>query len=196
MTPRFYSVAAFCGSQLGNNPAFREAAAAFGAGLARAGHRLVYGGGNNGLMGVLADATLAAGGRAVGVIPEFLRAWEVAHPGLTEMVVVDSMHARKTRMFELSDAAVMLPGGLGTLDETLEMITWRQLRLHSRPIILCDVAGSAGPMLAAIEGAIALGFARPTVRDFYTVTHGVTATLDLIASLARAPGPPGDSARL
>jgi hypothetical protein len=185
---QFYSVAVFCGSQLGERPEFAAAAAEFGTGLARAGIRLVYGAGRTGMMGVLADAALAAGGEVIGVIPEFLIGWEVAHPGLTQTVVVDSMHARKTRMFELSDAAVMLPGGLGTLDETLEMITWRQLRLHARPIILCDVAGSAQPLLAAIEGVIASGFARPAVRDHYTVTQGVAETLALLGRLERAPG--------
>ena len=186
--PQIYSIAAFCGSQLGENPAFRAATAEFGAGLARAGIRLVYGAGRNGLMGVLADAALAEGGTVIGVIPEFLKGWEVAHTGLTSLEVVDSMHARKQRMFELSDAAVMLPGGLGTLDETLEMITWRQLRLHSKPIILCDVAGSAQPLLAAIEGTIALGFTRPEARSYITVTNGVAETLALLQTLPRQPG--------
>lgn len=184
-----YSIAAFCGSQPGHDPRFRAATAEFGTGLARAGIRLIYGAGRNGLMGVLADATLAAGGQVVGVIPEFLRGWEVAHTGLTELVVVDSMHARKTKMFELSDAAVMLPGGLGTLDETLEMITWRQLRLHDRPIVLCDVAGSAAPLVAAIDAAITAGFARPEARALFTVVDGVDATLALLRGLPRAAGP-------
>ena len=116
--PEITSVAVFCGASLGYSPAFQEAAAALGRGIARAGWRLVYGGGNLGLMGVVADGALAAGGDVVGVIPEFLRRREVAHAGVANMVITDSMHTRKTAMFERADAFVTLPGGLGTLDET------------------------------------------------------------------------------
>lgn len=193
--PAIRSVAAFCGSRLGNHPDYAAAAAAFGVGVARAGLRLVYGAGRNGLMGVMANAALAAGGEVVGVIPGFLRDWEVAHLGLSRLEVVGSMHERKSRMFALSDAAVMLPGGLGTLDETLEMITWRQLRLHEAPIILCDVRGSAGPLLAAIEGSIAAGFAGAEARQFFHVADGVAATLALLVRLEVA-GAPGSGARL
>lgn len=185
--PPIYSVAVFCGSKFGHDPIFREAAAAFGTGLAQAGIRLVFGAGRVGLMGVLADATLAAGGHVIGVVPDFLRRWEVAHDGLTELLITDSMHARKTKMFELSDAAVMLPGGLGTLDETIELITWRQLRLHDKPIILCDVAGSTAPLIAAIEATIANGFALPEVRRLYTVADGVVETLRLLDKLVTGP---------
>ncbi len=138
-----HAVAVFCGSRSGNDPAYHCAAQALGTGLAKAGIRLVYGGGRIGLMGVLADAALAAGGDVLGIIPEFLTRREVAHEGVTKMVVTDSMHSRKQRMFEAADAFVSLPGGLGTLDETIEIITWRQLRLHAKPILICDVAGSA-----------------------------------------------------
>lgn len=186
LTAMTYSVAVFCGSRPGHDPVLRAAARDFGTGLARAGHRLVYGAGRNGLMGILADAALAAGGQVVGVIPEFLKGWEVAHEGLSELVVVDSMHARKTRMFELSDVAVMLPGGLGTLDETLEIITWRQLRLHARPTILCDVSGSAQAFVAMVEACIKAGFTPPDVRQNYIVADGVDATLDLLTRLPRA----------
>ena len=126
-----------------------------------AGIRLVYGGGRIGLMGVMADAALAAGGTVTGVIPEFLTRREVAHAGITELIVTDSMHSRKQRMFEAADAFISLPGGLGTLDETIEIITWRQLGLHAKPILICDVAGSAAPFLATIEAAIAADFADP-----------------------------------
>lgn len=192
--PNIHSVAVFCGSQTGNNPEFRQAAAALGHGLAGAKMRLVYGGGRIGLMGVLADAALAAGGAVVGVIPDFLRAWEVAHEGLTELVVTDAMHSRKRQMFELADAFVMLPGGLGTLDETVEILTWRQMRLHDKPIILCDVAGSAAPLVAAIETAIAQAFASADIRRLYAVAKGVPATLALLAHLNTVPG--GAAARL
>src|SRR5471030_701123 len=153
------SIAVFCGSRVGSNPAFASAAQTLGVGLARAGIRLIYGGGRNGIMGVLADAVLGAGGAVLGVIPDFLTKWEVAHPGVTEMVVTSSMHDRKRRMAEEADAFVTLPGGIGTMDETIEIISWRQLRLHQRPIYICDIAGSAAPLIAAIEGAIAQGFA-------------------------------------
>ncbi len=128
--PTIRSVAVFCGASPGADPQFRAAARALGEGLARATIRLVYGGGRVGLMGTVADAALAAGGRVVGVIPEFLTRLEVAHEGVDEMIVTDSMHSRKQRMFELSDAFVCFAGGLGTLDETFEILTWKQLGLH------------------------------------------------------------------
>ena len=184
--PEITSVAVFCGASMGHSPAFREAAAALGGGIARAGWRLVYGGGNLGLMGVVADAALAAGGAVVGVIPEFLRRREVAHAGVEQMVVTDSMHTRKTAMFERADAFVTLPGGLGTLDETVEIITWRQLGLHNKPILLSDGLGSAAPLVAAIEAAIALGFAQAGVRDLFEVQDGVEAVLARLATLPAA----------
>jgi len=169
------SVAVFCGSRLGFDPRFAEAARELGAGLAGAGIRLVYGGGKNGIMGALADAVLVAGGTVLGVIPDFLTKWEVAHPGVTEMIVVASMHDRKRQMAEAADAFIALPGGIGTLDETIEIVSWRQLGLHDKPIYVCDVAGSAAPFVAAIEGAIAQGFAGPEARDYFTVVGGVAA---------------------
>ena len=180
---RIRSVAVFCGSQPGSDPAYRQAATVLGRGLAEAGLRLVYGGGRIGLMGALADAALAAGGAVTGVIPEFLTQLEVAHPDVAELVVTDSMHSRKQRMFELSDAFVSLPGGLGTLDETIEIITWRQLRLHMKPVLICDVAGSAAPLVGAIEGAIDRDFAKPWARTLFEVLPGPEA---VVARLLRA----------
>ncbi len=153
--PQVRSVAVFCGARPGIGPAFARAAAALGEGLARAGIRLVYGGGRVGLMGALADACLAAGGQVIGVIPEFLTRSEVAHPYADQMIVTDSMHSRKRRMFELADAFVSFAGGLGTLDETFEILTWRQLGLHDKPILICDLDGSAEPLLNLIEATIA-----------------------------------------
>ncbi len=187
--PSHYSVAVFCGSKLGNQPAFAAAAAALGTGLAQAGMRVVYGGGKVGMMGALADAALAAGGEVVGVIPEFLIGWEVAHPGLTEMVITHSMHARKQRMAEMADAFVMLPGGLGTLDETVEILTWRQLRLHAKPVLLCDVAGSSAPLVSVVETAIAQGFSAPEIRFYFERMADVAATLARLGSLAGPPPP-------
>ena len=177
------SVAVFCGSRVGIDPAFAEAMRVLGRGLAQAGIRLVYGGGRIGLMGILADATVAAGGQVAGVIPDFLQRLEVAHSGLTELIVTDTMHSRKARMAELADAFVAMPGGLGTLDETIEIITWRQLRLHDKPILICDVNGSARPLLAALEAAIAMGFARPDARDLYEPIEGVAAVLARLTAL-------------
>jgi uncharacterized protein (TIGR00730 family) len=190
------TVAVFCGAQAGDDPAYRAAAEALGRGLAEAGIRLVFGGGRIGLMGAVADAALEAGGRVLGVIPEFLTRWEVAHQGVADMTVTDSMHTRKRRMFDLSDAFVTLPGGLGTLDETIEIITWRQLKLHDKPILLCDVKGSSAPLLAAIEAAIAHGFARAEVRRLYEVLEGVPAVLRRLASVTGAPSAPGDASAL
>ncbi len=190
--PRIASVAVFCGASLGHDPVFREAAAALGLGLAQAGIRLVYGGGQIGLMGVLADAVLAAGGEVIGVIPEFLTRSEVAHEHASEMIVTTSMHSRKQRMFELSDAFVSFPGGLGTLDETFEILTWRQLRMHDKPILIGDVAGCARPLLALIEATITAGFARADIRDLYQVIDGIPALLARLCELAatRAPAAP------
>ena len=176
MPPR-YSVAVFCGSRLGFDLAFAAAAERLGLGLARAGIRLVYGGGKNGMMGVLADAVLAGGGTVLGVIPDFLTKWEVAHPRVTEMEITDSMHSRKRRMAEESDAFVALPGGIGTMDETIEIISWRMLRLHDKPIYICDVAGSAALLETAVDGMIAQGFAVAETRSLFTVVDGVDALL-------------------
>jgi uncharacterized protein (TIGR00730 family) len=189
-----HAVTVFCGSRSGNDPAYHCTAQALGTGLAKAGIRLVYGGGRIGLMGVLADAALAAGGDVLGIIPEFLTRREVAHAGVTKMVITDSMHSRKQRMFEAADAFVSLPGGLGTLDETIEIITWRQLRLHSKPILICDVAGSAVAFLATIEAAIASDFAAPEARQLFEVLDGAPAVLSRLSHLGRTSV--GDAARL
>ena len=176
--PHIHSVAVFCGSRVGNDPRYREAAQALGRGLAEAGIKLVYGGGGIGLMGVVADAVLRAGGSVHGVIPEFLTRREVAHASIAKLDVTDSMQSRKQRMFELSDAFISLPGGMGTLDETIEILTWRQLHLHAKPILICDVAGSAKPLLAAIEAAVAAGFAGAEVHELYEVFKGVPAMIE------------------
>ena len=186
--PDIHSVAVFCGASAGLSPTYRAAALELGGGLARAGLRLIYGGGRVGLMGAVADAALAGGGTVIGVIPDFLRKWEVAHEGVAEMIVTDSMHSRKQRMFELSDAFVSFAGGLGTLDETFEILTWRQLKLHDKPIIICDVDGSAQPLLSTIEAVIAAGFARSEIRGLYEITTSVPQTLDLLTRLTTAKG--------
>jgi uncharacterized protein (TIGR00730 family) len=178
------SVAVFCGSRLGSDPRFATSARDLGAGLAKAGIRLVYGGGKTGMMGVLADAVLEAGGTVLGVIPDFLTRMEVAHPDVTEMVITSSMHDRKRRMAEEADAFVAMPGGIGTLDETIEIISWRQLRLHDKPIYICDIAGWAGPFVASIGHAIERGFAPPATGDLFAVVDNVPTLLD---RLVRTP---------
>jgi uncharacterized protein (TIGR00730 family) len=158
------SVCVYCGSRIGANAVYEQRAAALGTRLAGEGLALVYGGGNVGLMGVLADAALAAGGEVIGVIPEQLVGWEVAHDGLTRLEVVASMHERKARMFELSDAFVALPGGFGTLDEMFEMLTWRQLGLGDKPCGFLDVDGFYAPLIAMLERMVEEGFLPPEHR--------------------------------
>jgi uncharacterized protein (TIGR00730 family) len=149
---------------------------------------LIYGGGRVGLWGAHPDAALGAGGTVIGVIPEFLTRWEVAHDAVAELIVTDSMHSRKRRMFELADVFVSFPGGLGTLDETIEIITWRQLKLHDKPVLICNIAGSAEPLLDLVEAAIAGGFARSEVRQLFEVVAGVPATMQRLRHLATIKG--------
>ena len=183
-----HTVAVFCGSRFGDNLAWRQSASDFGRGLARAGMRLVYGGGRIGLMGALADAALAAGGTVIGIIPEFLQRREVAHEGVSETILTDSMHTRKRRMFELADAFVCLPGGLGTFDETFEILTWRQLELHDKPIVLCNVDGAYTPLIAMIDASITQGFTPSSARQLFEVTDSVPETLARLSQLATARG--------
>ena len=145
------AICVYCGSSSGRHPEYAEQARAFGTEMARRGTALVYGGGKVGLMGVVADAVLAGGGKAIGVIPRQLVELEVAHPGLSELVVVETMHQRKTRMYELSEAFVALPGGFGTMDEMFEMLTWRQLGLGDKPCAFLDVNGFWQPLVAMLD---------------------------------------------
>ncbi len=145
------AVCVYCGSNAGARPAYAQRAGALGKRLAQEGLALVYGGGNVGLMGIVADAVLAAGGEVVGVIPGQLVEWEVAHKGVTRLEVVDNMHERKARMFDLSDAFIALPGGFGTLDEMFEMLTWRQLGLGDKPCAFLDVDGFYAPLATMMD---------------------------------------------
>ncbi len=156
--PAIRSICVFCGASSGRDPAYAAAAASTGETLARRGIRLVYGGGRLGLMGAIADAALAAGGAVVGVIPLGLVERELAHPGLTELRVVDTLHERKARMAELADAFLALPGGLGTLEELAEVLSWAQLDLHAKPIGLLDVGGYFGALEGFLDHAVAEGF--------------------------------------
>ncbi|MDN3563489.1 TIGR00730 family Rossman fold protein [Paeniroseomonas aquatica] len=186
MSDQIRSAAIFCGSRPGRNPAHAAAAQALGTAMAEAGLTVVYGGGGVGLMGVVAEAAIAAGGRVHGVIPEFLTRIERIFPAVAELEVTTSMHSRKTRMFELSDAFVAIPGGLGTLDELVEIITWRQLGLHDRPVIVLDAAGWAQPFVALVEALIADGFVDPACRRLFTVAADVPAVMALLRSAPTA----------
>jgi uncharacterized protein (TIGR00730 family) len=190
--PAIQSLAVFCGSRVGNNPLYAQAGRELGHGLAEAGIRLVYGGGRIGIMGVVADAVLEAGGTVLGVIPDFLKQWEVEHKGVQEMVVTDTMHVRKKRLYEESDAFLTMPGGLGTFDETFEIVTWRQLRLHDKPILLCNIAGWADPLIATIEHAIADGFADPKCHGLVEVVDSVPAVLERLRRIPAGAGGPDE----
>jgi len=152
------NICVFCGSASGTDTVYAGAAHALGTHLAREGHTLIYGGGNVGLMGVTADAVLENGGEAVGVIPDFLKRREVAHAGLTRLEVVETMHERKRRMAELSNAFIAMPGGWGTLDELAEILTWRQLGLITQPIGILNVKGFFSPLLAQMRTMVDDGF--------------------------------------
>lgn len=178
------SICVYCGSSDRVDEAYREAAGLVGTAIARHGVALVYGGGRVGLMGIAADAALAAGGQVVGIIPEHLQRLEVGHTDLSELVVVDSMHTRKRLMVDRSDAFLVLPGGMGTLDEAFEIITWKQLRLHDKPIVILNVAGYWDRLLALIDGIIEAGFARPHHRSLFAVVDSVE---EAIAVLQREP---------
>ena len=174
------SIAVFCGSRLGNRPEYRAAAEALGGLMAQRGITLVYGGGRIGLMGVLADRVLAGGGRVVGVIPDFLMELEVGHPHVSELVRVPTMHARKYAMFDRADAFIILPGGLGTLEEGMEIITWKQLRLHAKPVAVLNIEGYWQPLVQLWESVITEGFAHDRIRDLFAVVDRVDEVLDVL----------------
>lgn len=169
----------YCGSSSGSRPEFADAAAELGRTMASRGIGLVYGGGSVGLMGVAADAALAAGGEVVGVITEQLLAAEVAHRGVTSLEVVGSMHERKARMCDLADGFVVLPGGFGTVDEFAEMLTWNQLGIVAKPVVLVDLHGYWAPFLDWIEHAAELGFVRPAHRGLARRASTVAEAIDL-----------------
>jgi hypothetical protein len=170
-------------------PAYADAARMFGAALAARGLGLVYGGGRVGLMGAVADAALAAGGEVIGVIPQELVDRELAHPGVTELRVVGSLHERKALMAELSDAFVALPGGFGTLDELMEQLTWSQLGLHAKPVALLDVEGYWRPLISLARHATEEGFVRESDLGAIAVGEEPDAILDRLERMTREPRP-------
>jgi len=188
-SPALRRICVYCGSLGGRSPRYAEAASELGRTLADAGIGVVFGGGRIGLMGIVADAALAAGGSVTGVIPRHLQRREVAHGGLSELILVDTMHQRKARMVELSDAFIALPGGAGTLDELFETWTWAQLGLHGKPIGILNVDGFYDPLLAHVARMDEAGFLRSGHREMLSVADDVPGLLFALGHQAKTDGP-------
>lgn len=193
--PKTKALCVYCGSSDAVDPAYLKAARETGRQAAARGIEIVFGGGHVGMMGALADGALAAGGRVTGIIPEILRKREVAHAGASEIIIVDSMHTRKRQMFEHADAFCVLPGGMGTLDETFEIITWKQIGLHDKPIILANINGYWDPFLALLAHQTEAGFVRPQHAGLFRVVERIESIFDALET-APAPRVPGDAERL
>lgn len=178
------SLCVYCGSSGNVDERFKQAARDMGKAMAENGIRLVYGGGHVGLMGIIADAVMGNGGEAIGIIPEHISAREVQHKGLTELHVVDSMHTRKQMMVDHSDAFLILPGGIGTLDETCEIMTWRQLGIHDKPIVIANINDYWTPFLKMIDHIVDQGFMRATDKR---LVHEVTSLEDVLPTLKNVP---------
>jgi len=186
------SVAVYCGSSPTAEVAIETEIRSFGREIARRGVRLIYGGASRGLMGAVADEVLASGGKVTGVIPKALEGRESAHRGLTELRVVDSMHAREQLMFDLSDAFVAFPGGFGTMEEVIEMITWKQMGIHGKPIVIANIGGYFDPLIQQFEVAIRRKFARNEDRILYAVADTTKAILTLLEGAPVMSRKPGD----
>jgi uncharacterized protein (TIGR00730 family) len=182
--PNIKALCVYCGSSGRVAATYREAASELGIRLAAAGIEIVFGGGRVGLMGLVADAALAGGGRVTGIIPARLRDAELAHQGVSELVIVDTMHERKRLMAERADAFAVLPGGIGTLDETFEMLSWKQLGLHHKPIYLVDIDGYWTTLRTLLDDIVERGFASTKTRR---LLQTVSTIAELMAALAEAP---------
>lgn len=174
------SICVYCASSPTNEAAIETEIRALGREIARRGLRLVYGGGSRGLMGAIADEVLAAGGKVTGVMPKALEGRESAHRGLTELVVVETLHEREQKMFDLADAFVAFPGGFGTMEELIEMISWKQMGIHGKPIVIANVGGYFDPLLQQFDVAIQQQFARTEDRILYAVADTTQAILTLL----------------
>ena len=192
---KLLSLCVYCGSSEGTGPGLGQQAERLGRLAAERGVRIVYGGGRIGLMGRVANGAKTAGGEVIGIIPEHLMTAEVADTHLTRLEVVESMHVRKARMVELSDAFCALPGGLGTLDETFEILTWRQLRLHDKPVILANLDGFWDPLLTLIHHQVAAGFVGAGNLDYFTVVDRIEDVIPAVEAAA-PPQVPTDKRRL
>jgi len=175
------SITVFCGSSFGNDNIFESQAKALGQTLAQQGITLVYGGAKVGLMGAVADGALSAGGKVYGVLPNLLRTKEIGHEGLTELILVESMHERKTKMHELCDGVIALPGGFGTMEEFFEMLTWGQLGLHKKPVGLLNVDGFYDPLITLANSMVDRGFLKETYRQMLLVSDDIEDLLDLMS---------------
>jgi uncharacterized protein (TIGR00730 family) len=182
--PVLTSVAVYCGSNSGADPAFERAAVSLGRTFAERGIKLVYGGGHVGLMGAIADAVVENGGEGHGVITEALQAKELAHLGLTSLQVVGTMHERKAVMADAADAFIMLPGGFGTFDEFFEVVTWTQLGIHAKPCGILDVDGYFAPLRAMFDNAVSAGFVHPAHREMILIDDSPAGLLDRLAAWA------------
>jgi len=174
------SVCVYCSSSSAKDKVVEEEIRLFGREIARRGIALVYGGSSRGLMGALADEVLAGKGWVIGVVPKALESREAAHRGLTELKVVASMHEREQAMFDLADAFVAFPGGFGTMEEIIEMLTWKQLGIHGKPVVIANLGGYFDPLLAQFDRAIASGYARPEDRILFAVAENTKAILTLL----------------
>ncbi|HEY6489748.1 MAG: TIGR00730 family Rossman fold protein [Terracidiphilus sp.] len=173
-------VAVYCGSADGSNPAFLREARALGAQIATAGLGMVYGGASVGLMGAVADAAVAGGAEVIGVLPEVLSGSEIAHKGLARLETVKTMHARKARMVHLAEAFLVLPGGYGTLDELMEIVTWKQLRLHAKPCVLINTANYWDGLLAFLDTAVEAGFLKGENRGLLEVARDAEEAVGMV----------------
>jgi len=189
------SVCLYCGAKSGSNPAWSDAAEALGRGLAERKMELVYGGGRVGLMGIAADAALRAGGKVIGILPHFLRRAEVGHGAVSELIMVDTMHERKQRMSEIADAFVILPGGLGTLDEMFEIVTWKQLGLHDKPIVVADISGFWQPLRHLLDHIVDAALMHGELGQFVTFAPDMPSVFRLLET-APAPRSPLKSEKI
>ena len=171
-------ITVFCGSSFGNEEIYKEQSTLLGETLAKQNIELVYGGANVGLMGAVADGVLSKGGKAIGVLPDFLRSKEIAHKGLTELILVESMHERKTKMNDLCDGVIALPGGFGTLEELFEMITWAQLGLHKKPIAILNINGFYDPLIQLTELMVSKGLLKDVNQKMLLVSDTIDDLLD------------------
>lgn len=181
------SICVFCGASYGNDSLYAERATQLGEMIASAGIQLIFGGGKAGLMGAVADGALDAGGEVIGIIPDYLKDREHGHPTVTQLQIVDSMHSRKQRMFDLSDGFVTLPGGVGTLDETFEIVTWKQLGMHDKPIVIADIGGYWQPFERLVSYTIEMGFASPETGKLFTVVTEVGQVLAALEAMPTSP---------
>ena len=172
------SITVFCGSSFGSEEIYKEQAYLVGKTLAKENIRLIYGGANVGLMGTVADGTIQNGGKAIGVLPHFLQSKEIAHTNLTELILVETMHERKTKMNELSDGVIVLPGGYGTLEEFFEMITWAQLGLHKKPIAILNIDGFYNDLIKLVQTMVDKGFLKQVNQEMLLVSDSIDELLE------------------